>query len=107
MSASTDSPLRPLGLTRAAFVAAARAHGQSAGNALDAYRALFRDGIVPAWCSVADYPVTATLVEGETSTVNRVGARSKVMFSTIEVPPWTMRIFRSAGSYPRAAMVTR
>ncbi|MFM7260457.1 MAG: radical SAM protein [bacterium] len=70
MSATTAmpaSPLRPLGLTRAEFVEAARAAGRRAGSALDEYRALFRDGVVPAWCTVPDHPITATLVEGETS----------------------------------------
>ena len=54
-------------MTRAQFVAAAREQGRTAHAALEAYRALFRDGVVPAWCEVLDYPVTATLVEGATS----------------------------------------
>ena len=54
-------------MTRAQFVAAARARGRTTQGALDAYRALFRDGVVPDWCEVPDYPVTATLVEGATS----------------------------------------
>jgi 23S rRNA (adenine2503-C2)-methyltransferase len=99
MSASTDSPLRPLGLTRAAFVAAARAHGQSAGNALDAYRALFRDGIVPAWCSVADYPVTATLVEGETSKfVLRLGGAGDESYANLETESVLIPMPRSTGT---------
>jgi 23S rRNA (adenine2503-C2)-methyltransferase len=61
------APVRPLGLTRAEFVDAARARGKSAAAARDEYRALFREGVVPAWCEVPDYPVTATLVEGETA----------------------------------------
>ena len=60
-------PLHPLGLTRVQFVEAAQARGTKAATARDEYKALFRQGIVPAWCEVADYPVTATLVEGETS----------------------------------------
>ena len=67
MAAESAPPLRPLGMTRAQFVAAARARGRTTQAALDAYRALFRDGIVPNWCEVPDYPVTATLVEGATS----------------------------------------
>ncbi|MCX5651494.1 MAG: radical SAM protein [Planctomycetota bacterium] len=67
MSAESAPPLRPLGMTRAQFVDAARARGRSASVARDEYRALFRDGVVPAWCEVPDYPVTATLVEGATS----------------------------------------
>ncbi|MFN9126432.1 MAG: hypothetical protein ACK5WD_11455, partial [bacterium] len=54
-------------MTRAQFVAAARERGRTAHAALEAYRALFRDGVVPDWCEVPDYPVTATLVEGATS----------------------------------------
>ena len=54
-------------MTRAQFVASARERGRTAHAALEAYRALFRDGVVPAWCEVLDYPVTATLVEGATS----------------------------------------
>ena len=54
-------------MTRAQFVAEARARGRTAQAALDAYRALYREGIVPDWCDVPDYPVTATLVEGATS----------------------------------------
>ena len=54
-------------MTRAQFVAAARERGRTAHAALEAYRALFREGVVPAWCEVSDYPVTATLVEGATS----------------------------------------
>ena len=54
-------------MTRAQFVAAARERGRTAHAALEAYRALFREGVVPAWCEVPDYPVTATLVEGATS----------------------------------------
>jgi 23S rRNA (adenine2503-C2)-methyltransferase len=99
MPASSDSPLRPLGLTRAAFVAAARAHGQSAGNALDAYRALFRDGIVPAWCSVADYPVTATLVEGETSKfVLRLGGAGDESYENLETESVLIPMPRSTGT---------
>ena len=67
MDSAAAPPLRPLGLTRVQFVEAARARGRSAGAARDEYRALFRDGVVPAWCEVPDYPVTATLVEGATS----------------------------------------
>jgi 23S rRNA (adenine2503-C2)-methyltransferase len=67
MSVATDQPVRPLGLTRAQFVERARSCGRSAGAALEEYRALFRAGVVPAWCEVPEYPVTATLVEGETS----------------------------------------
>ena len=37
------------------------------GSARDEYKALFRTGAVPSGCEVADYPVTATLVEGETA----------------------------------------
>lgn len=66
-SAISPAPLRALGLTRAEFVAAARSCGRKAGTALEAYRALFREGVVPDWCEVSDYPVTATLVEGETA----------------------------------------
>ena len=67
MTAASAPPLRPLGMTRAQFVAAARERGRTAHAALEAYRALFREGVVPAWCEVPDYPVTATLVEGATS----------------------------------------
>ena len=67
MSADSTSPLRPLGMTRAQFVAAARERGRTSQAARDAYRALYREGIVPDWCEVPDYPVTATLVEGATS----------------------------------------
>ena len=67
MAAESALPLRPLGMTRAQFVAAARERGRTAHAALEAYRALFRDGVVPDWCEVPDYPVTATLVEGATS----------------------------------------
>ncbi len=64
---SPTEPLHPLGLTRVQFVEAAQARGRKAAHARDEYKALFRQGIVPSWCEVADYPVTATLVEGETS----------------------------------------
>ncbi|MEY3142649.1 MAG: dual-specificity methyltransferase RlmN [Planctomycetota bacterium] len=67
MAAEPAPPLRPLGMTRAQFVAAARERGRTAHAALEAYRAIFRDGVVPDWCEVPDYPVTATLVEGATS----------------------------------------
>ena len=67
MTVDLATPLRPLGMTRAEFVAAARERGRTAHAALEAYRAVFRDGIVPDWCEVPDYPVTATLVEGATS----------------------------------------
>ena len=86
MAQDSGQPIRPLGLTSAQFVEAARARGGSAFAARDEYKALFRDGIVPAsWmttadetdaksnartssnCLFTDYPVTATLVEGETS----------------------------------------
>ena len=67
MTADLAPPLRPLGMTRAEFVAAARSRGHTPHAAREAYRALFRDGVVPAWCEVPDYPVTATLVEGATS----------------------------------------
>jgi 23S rRNA (adenine2503-C2)-methyltransferase len=67
MEPDTALPLRALGLTRAEFVRAARERGVSANAARDAYRAIFRDGVVPDWCQVPDYPVTATLVEGATS----------------------------------------
>ncbi len=66
----TSSPLtRPhaLGLTRVEFVEAARVRGRSTHAAREEYRALFRKGLVPSWCEVAEYPVTATLVEGEAS----------------------------------------
>ena len=68
-AATTDDgeTVRPLGLTRAQFVATAKARGRAAGHALAEYRALFREGVVPDWCEVRDHPVTATLVEGETS----------------------------------------
>ena len=72
MASAAPSPLHPLGLTRAQFVDAAVARGRSAGAAREDYQALFRDGVVPASFTalgfeVSDYPVTATLVEGETS----------------------------------------
>ena len=67
MEPDTALPLRALGLTRAEFVRAARERGVSANAARDAYRAIFHDGVVPDWCQVPDYPVTATLVEGATS----------------------------------------
>ncbi|MEY3027294.1 MAG: dual-specificity methyltransferase RlmN [Planctomycetota bacterium] len=67
LSAIPSAPVRALGLTRAEFVAAAGSCGRSAGAARDEYRALFRDGVAPGWCEVAEYPVTATLVEGETA----------------------------------------
>ena len=86
MAQDSGQPIRPLGLTSAQFVEAARARGGSAFAARDHYKALFRDGVVPAsWmttadetdaksnartasnCLFTDYPVTATLVEGETS----------------------------------------
>ena len=67
MDVDPAPPLRPLGMTRAQFVTAARAHGRSTLAALAAYRALYREGIVPDWCEVPDYPITATLVEGATS----------------------------------------
>ncbi len=60
------TPLRPLGLTSLQFVERSRAAGRR-GAPRDEYKALFREGTVPAGCEVADYPVTATLVEGETS----------------------------------------
>ena len=37
------------------------------GSPRDEYKALFRTGVLPAGCEVPDYPVTATLVEGETA----------------------------------------
>ena len=67
MSPPAATPIRPLGLTRAQFVARAREAGRPAGGALEEYRALFRRGVLPGWCEVADYPVGATHVEGETS----------------------------------------
>ena len=67
MTVDLATPLRPLGMTRAEFVAAARERGRTAHAALEAYRAVFRDGVVADWCEVPDYPVTATLVEGATS----------------------------------------
>ena len=59
-------PLRPLGLTSREFVEASRSRGRP-GAARDEYKALFREGRVPVGCEVADYPVTATLVEGATA----------------------------------------
>ena len=58
---------RALGLTSLEFAEAARQRGRSPHAARDEYKALFRHAVVPAWCDVADYPVTATLVEGEAS----------------------------------------
>jgi 23S rRNA (adenine2503-C2)-methyltransferase len=66
MADATDMPLRPLGLTSRQFVEAVRARGRG-GSPRDEYKALFREGRVPAGCDVAEYPVTATLVEGETA----------------------------------------
>lgn len=66
MSASPGTPLRPLGLTSREFVERSRALGRG-GSPRDEYKALFREGRVPAGCDVAEYPVTATLVEGATA----------------------------------------
>ncbi|MEY5033061.1 MAG: dual-specificity methyltransferase RlmN [Planctomycetota bacterium] len=66
MTADADTPLRPLGLTSRQFVDASRARGRG-GAPRDEYKALFREGRVPAGCDVADYPIGATLVEGETA----------------------------------------
>jgi hypothetical protein len=55
MAQDSGQPIRPLGLTSAQFVEAARARGGSAFAARDEYKALFRDGIVPAsWMTTAD-----------------------------------------------------
>ncbi len=99
MSLSLDAPLRPLGMTRAAFVAAARTRGHSAGHALDAYRALFRDGVLPAGCSVADYPITATLVEGQTSKfVLRLGGAGDEEYESLETESVLIPMPRSTGT---------
>ncbi|MFM2163766.1 MAG: dual-specificity methyltransferase RlmN [Planctomycetota bacterium] len=66
MSPTSADPLRPLGLTSREFVEASRARGRG-GSPRDEYKALFREGRAPAGCEVAEYPVTATLVEGETA----------------------------------------
>jgi 23S rRNA (adenine2503-C2)-methyltransferase len=66
MSSHHTDPLRPLGLTSLQFVEVSRARGR-AGSARDEYKALFREGRTPAGCEVAEYPVTATLVEGATA----------------------------------------
>ena len=66
MRTPAADPLRPLGLTSREFVDASRGRGR-AGSPRDEYKALFREGRVPAGCEVAEYPVTATLVEGETA----------------------------------------
>ena len=66
MPSDADTPLRPLGLTSRQFVDASRARGRG-GAPRDEYKALFREGRVPAGCDVADYPIGATLVEGETA----------------------------------------
>ena len=58
---------RALGLTRAQFVEAAQQLGRSAHTAREEYRALFRQGVVPGWCEVANYPVTATVNDGATA----------------------------------------
>lgn len=99
MSDASDSPLRPLGLTRAAFVDAARAHGKSAASARESYKALFREGVVPPWCSVADYPVTATLVEGETSKfVLRLGGAGDEAYEGLETESVLIPMPRSTGT---------
>ncbi len=66
MTHADTEPLRPLGLTSREFVEASRSRGRP-GAARDEYKALFREGRVPVGCEVADYPVTATLVEGATA----------------------------------------
>lgn len=66
MPESAATPLRPLGLTSRQFVDASRLRNRP-GSARDEYKALFRAGVVPAGCEVAEYPVSATLVEGETA----------------------------------------
>lgn len=66
MADANAAPLRPLGLTSRQFVEASRALGRG-GSPRDEYKALFREGRVPAGCDMAEYPVTATLVEGETA----------------------------------------
>ena len=66
MGSSAAIPLRPLGLTSAQFVTRSREAGRR-GAPRDEYKALFRQGIVPPGCELTDHPVTATLVEGETS----------------------------------------
>ena len=66
MPSDADTHLRPLGLTSRQFVDASRARGRG-GAPRDEYKALFREGRVPAGCDVADYPIGATLVEGETA----------------------------------------
>jgi 23S rRNA (adenine2503-C2)-methyltransferase len=99
MASSPEQPLRPLGMTRAAFVAAARARGRRAGAALDEYRALFREGAVPTWCAAADYPVTATLVEGETSKfVLRLGGAGDETFEGLETESVLIPMPRSTGT---------
>ncbi len=66
MADAPANPLRPLGLTSRQFVDASRLRNRP-GSARDEYKALFRSGVVPAGCEVPEYPVTATLVEGETA----------------------------------------
>lgn len=66
MADAPANPLRPLGLTSRQFVEASRSRNRP-GSARDEYKALFRGGVVPAGCEVPEYPVTATLVEGETA----------------------------------------
>jgi 23S rRNA (adenine2503-C2)-methyltransferase len=66
MLESAATPLRPLGLTSREFVDASRLRNRP-GSPRDEYKSLFRTGVVPAGCEVAEYPVTATLVEGETA----------------------------------------
>ena len=66
MSDAPANPLRPLGLTSRQFVDASRLRKRG-GSPRDEYKALFRAGVVPAGCEVPEYPVTATLVEGETA----------------------------------------
>lgn len=66
MADATANPLRPLGLTSRQFVEASRLRNRP-GAARDEYKALFRAGFVPAGCEVADYPVMATLVDGQTA----------------------------------------
>ncbi len=66
MSDAPANPLRPLGLTSRQFVDASRLRNRG-GSPRDEYKALFRTGVLPAGCEVPDYPVTATLVEGETA----------------------------------------
>ncbi len=70
--AASHPTLRPLGLTRVQFVAAASERGRSPSKARDEYKALFREGKPAAWFAepgveLPDYPVSATLVDGETS----------------------------------------